>query len=115
MQLTAEQFERIVAEAVSQVSSRRPEQRGAARVGVRYAVTVRPVIRGATGRATSFRGWLRDVSRSGLGLSCPVAVVGDFNIELTNAGGAIHVVRCRARSCRRVTSEAYQVGATFIG
>lgn len=113
MQIGAEQFQQIVAAAKAQASDRRSEKREAVRIGVRYTIIVRPIIPGINVAATPFSAFLRDISGKGVGLTCPVAVIGRFTLETPNALDVLHVVKCRTTSCRRIDKEQFQVGAIF--
>jgi hypothetical protein len=113
MEISAEQFKALVQSASRQSSDRRNERRGAARIGVRYLATVRPIIPGINAAATPFQVWLRDISGIGIGIASPVAMVGRFTLELENSDGIVQATTCKVLSCRPVGEDSFQVGAAF--
>jgi hypothetical protein len=89
------------------------DKRAAARIGVRYTVTVRPIISHINLAATPFSAVVVDVSRDGVGLICPVAIHDKFTLEMPNQHGIIFAVTCTKRSARKLAEHRYAVGGTF--
>jgi hypothetical protein len=110
-QINADLFKQMAHAAV--VPSDTPEKRSAARIGVRYTVTVRPIIPHINVAATPFAAVITDVSRDGVGLICPVGVYAQFTLEMPNEHGIIFAVNCTKRSLRKLAEHRYHVGATF--
>ena len=113
MELTAEQFKRLVADALERFSSEVDEKRAAPRVPVDHEVTVRPIFALINVPATPFTARLREVSYLGVGLTAPVEMAGKFRLELLDQNGKAAPVTCTAKSCRRLDAEEFEVGATF--
>lgn len=114
MEIGAEQFRQIVADARRQRSERKDEKRAAVRIGVRYTVNVRPIIPGINAAGTAFPAALRDISSKGVGLRCRVPIVARFTLEMADAKGAPYVVKCDVTSCHTIDKDQFLVGAVFV-
>lgn len=112
VELHAELFTQLVGDTTPAPSTGE-ERRASARIGVLYAVTVRPIASSPGADTTPFRALLRDLSSDGIGLTCPVPLHARFALELPDKDGVVHSVPCGARSCRRLAEGYYQVGGTF--
>ena len=118
MELTAEQLVEllVVVDGIDPPGGN--EKRCRPRIGVRDPVKVRPVLgdprSGQTGRPVM--AWLRDVSATGLGITCPHPLEAgqSFVVELPRADGSRLQIRCVVANCATAAPGVYQVGGRFL-
>jgi hypothetical protein len=118
--LSAEQFRQIIADARrQQTSDRRSEKRRSVRLGVRYTVSARTFIPALNAASDAFPASIRDISAAGIGLTLPRTAEGFLRLEFAEGGSnrdrPPHVVTCRITSCRPINKHSFQVGAVFEG
>lgn len=126
MEMTAERFRRLwMAAGAGQegrVQVAGDERRDAVRIGAGYRVTLRaavpPGLAGVVGSGGPVSAWVRDISASGIGLTCRRLPWRWFSLELPSTGrGVMLTVPCElALSCvlGDQPDGGFEVGARFL-
>jgi PilZ domain len=114
MQLSAEQFEKILSALRSDVPSASvKDKRRRPRVGLRASVLI--VETAARGKGVRGHATIRDVSREGIGLqrSMGMKLGTRFLVQFPGNEGETQSILCTVRHCEAVDS-FWHIGATFI-
>jgi hypothetical protein len=114
LQVSAEQFNQIVAECRRQAGEGQGDKRQSARAGVRYTATVRPTIPNVNAPGTPFTARIRNISGGGVALVCPTQITGAFTLEIPDARGVAQVVRCTVTYSRKIDKDQFHVGGAFV-
>jgi hypothetical protein len=115
MQLSAEQFEKILSALRSDVPSAGvKDKRRRPRVGLRATVLI--VETAARGKGVRGQATIRDVSREGIGLqrSMSMKIGTRFLVQFPGNEGETLSILCTVRHCEAVADSFWHVGATFI-
>jgi hypothetical protein len=115
MQLSAEQFERILSALRSDSpAGGAKDKRRRPRVGLRASITV--IEGGSPGKGTRITATIRDISREGIGIQRSSALKAGqrFLVQLPRDDGGPQSILCTVRHCEAVADSAYHIGATFI-
>jgi hypothetical protein len=115
MQLSAEQFEKILSALRSDAPlASAKDKRRRPRVGLRATVSI--VETSPRGQGVRAQATLRDISREGLGLqrASGMKVGSRFLVQFSTSDGQPQSILCTVRHSESVADATWHIGATFI-
>lgn len=113
MELSAEVFEQTISR-IKADKGRAPDKRAHPRVGVRYRMKIGVIEAKKLGKPIDV--WVRDLSRSGIGIMCPLQMLvgAQFIIMLPHLDDAPPLkLVCKVTNCRALAPGMFAVGADF--
>ena len=116
MELSAELFEKTLQELKGDGGVGGVERRNSPRVGMRCRVKLLPIVDGRVG--PPLEAWTRDISRSGIGIMCPMRLKTNthYVVSLAHQKDADKehlVLYCTVRNCEELVRGIYVVGFSF--